>query len=465
MGKARSVSTSQARLRTLAVVTAASTATLLVVLLPQLRFAYDNATLKIACETAGGLSAALAAFLLVGRFRLDRRYGDELLAYGLACLALGDFLLVLLPTRAAPGSTTLRVITWVPLGCQFVAAAALAWAARSSIPDAPRVRVVHRWLLALAPMALVLALPLLIALPSDSARSILIASAANPQLQSEPLVAGVQLLIALLLGVACVGFAGRADRDGDRFGLWLASGCGLTAVARLNFALFPSLFSRWLYTGDLIRLAGYGCWLVGSAFEIASYWQRQLAAGVAEERRRLARDLHDGLAQELAFLSAEVRSWAQAERQLVAASAAERALEESRRAIAALSGSALPFDESLRRTVEDIAARHGATARFVIETATRLQAEDSEQVFRIAREAAVNACRHGGASLIDVSLVENAGSLHLTIADNGCGFDADHPRRSGFGLQSMSDRAALLGGSFSITSRRDNGTSVEVRWS
>jgi signal transduction histidine kinase len=272
------------------------------------------------------------------------------------------------------------------------------------------------------------------------------------------------MCIAALLFAACIGFTIRADRDRDRFAYWVALGCGITAVARLNLALFPSLFSRWLYTGDVMRLAGYGCWLLGSAFEIASYWQTVASLAVVDERRRVARELHDGLAQELAFLTSELRSWPPTPRQFVAASAAERALEESRRAIAALSDSDVPLDEALRRTVEEIALRHRAHSVAVTDVASPLDSESVEQVLRIAREATVNACRHGAASEIRVSLLEVDHRFSLSVEDDGRGFDPDATDASGFGLGFMRQRAALLGGRLEIRSTRGTGATVTVTW-
>jgi signal transduction histidine kinase len=451
-----------ARNRVGAAVAAAVAVTVVIVAVPHLRFAYENATLKIACETAASLGAALAAFLVVGRSRLRPRLDDELLAYGLGLLAVADLLLVLLPSRVAT-PTTLRLVTWAPLGCQLVATVLLASAARPNRPGR-RIRRSSLALVTLVAVAAVVALALLLSVPADTARSIPIASAAKPQLQREPLVAAVQLGIAALLLTACVGFTMRADRDDDRFASWVALGCGLTAVARLNLALFPSLFSRWLYTGDVIRLAGYGCWLLGSAFEIASYWRALASSAVTEERRRVARELHDGLAQELAFLTSELRSWPPTPQQFVAASAAERALEESRRAIAALSDSDVPLDEALRRTVEDIALRHHARGSAVTEVEQPLATGAVEQVLRIAREASLNACRHGRAREVRVSLRELDRGYRLVIDDDGDGFDTRASRPDGFGLGFMRERAELLGGNLQIESTPGCGARVTVEW-
>ena len=444
-------------------VAAAAAATVLIVAVPNLRFAYADSTLKIACETTAAFGAALAAFLVVGRSRLQH-VDESLLASGLGLLAVADMLLVLLPSRVGSHTTTLRVITWIPLGMQLLAAVLLCTAARD---DARRARPLAPARVTgsiVAALFVIIVAPLVFALPSDTARTISIASAAKPQLQREPFVAAVQLLIAVFLLGACIGFTRRADRDGDRFASWVALGCGLTAVARLNLALFPSLFSRWLYSGDIMRLAGYGCWLIGSAVEIASYWRSLAASAVIEERRRVARNLHDGLAQDLAYLNTELRSWPASERQNAAASAAERALGEARRAIAALSDSFVPFDEALRRTVEEIALRHGARAVVTTELETVPPPETIEQLLRIAREATVNAFRHGHAREVQVSISQVSSTRCLQVIDDGVGFDGDATSTRGFGLGFMRERAQVLGGELEVRSAPGRGCEIRLTW-
>jgi signal transduction histidine kinase len=177
------------------------------------------------------------------------------------------------------------------------------------------------------------------------------------------------------------------------------------------------------------------------------------------------------MAQELAFVATQARALADRSEhprraQLVAAGA-ERALDESRRAIAALTR---PLDEplavSLAQCAEEVC--HRFETRLVLDVDDRVQpgASSREALLRIAREAVTNAARHSGASSVRVVLSQDARlRLRLRVEDDGTGFDPDDlGHLSGrFGLISMRERAEALGGTFAIIPRRPRGTAVEVR--
>lgn len=145
--------------------------------------------------------------------------------------------------------------------------------------------------------------------------------------------------------------------------------------------------------------------------------------------------------------------------------AAERGLEDSRRAIAALSAPLdEPLDTALGQAVERVAARSGI--RLVLDLAADLRVDPGvrEGLIRIACEAVNNAANHSGASQVSVELVDGP-PLRLRIRDDGEGFDpadvADRPG-GGFGLTSMRERAAELGASLEIDASPGRGTRVEV---
>jgi signal transduction histidine kinase len=222
-----------------------------------------------------------------------------------------------------------------------------------------------------------------------------------------------------------------------------------------------------VYPGDALRLGWHVLLFVGAAREIQLYQRAYAETRVLEERRRIARDLHDGLAQELAFIATTARGLAAADttsarfKQLE--SAAERGLGESRRAIASLtrSGCTEHFDVALVQTVEEVAQRLGTKVVIDAEPAVGIPQDRQEQLLRIAREAVANAARHSTAKIVRVQFA-NGNGLRLQVEDDGVGFDPIAVRSSGFGLATMRERAAAMGGEFHLKTAPDQGTRIEV---
>jgi signal transduction histidine kinase len=448
-------------------------ATAVVALVPGFRVAYTAPTLKISLETAATLIATLVGYLVVGRYRMSHGGDRALVAFGMFLLAASDALILALPHLFIHGTTGPSFATWLPLGAQLVAGTALAVAATwPGAVDATAAQLRGFWFGGTAVVLLFGVLGAAVPLPADNTPAFSLSST-NPHLDFERSVSVVQIILAALFAIACIGFAARARRR-EPFASWLALGAGLASIAQLNFALFLSEFSRWLYTGDVIRLAAYAAWLVGAMGEISSYWQERAALAVEQERRRVARDLHDGLAQELAFIVSETRSWGVAEatawgtngRTQLVSSSAERALFESRRAIAALTANTNRDLESvLRRTLETVTDQFGSELRLEVDSGFGVSPPVMEDLVRIAREATTNACRHGGARWVHVVVSKAPDGDRLVVRDDGAGFVVDGPTRKGsYGLQSMAERAEKIGGGVVIRSTPGRGTDVEVRW-
>jgi signal transduction histidine kinase len=187
-----------------------------------------------------------------------------------------------------------------------------------------------------------------------------------------------------------------------------------------------------------------------------------------EDRRRIARELHDGLAQELAFISSKTTSSTlaggtpEAIQQL--ADAADRALDEARRAVVILSEKPESLQVSISQTVEDLAVRHGMNARLDISEEIVLSGEITENILRIVREAITNAARHSHASTVTVRLAQDSQGIHMLVTDDGQGFDTNgRPEPKGFGLTFMEERCASIGGTLDVTSRPGIGTCVELK--
>ena len=280
----------------------------------------------------------------------------------------------------------------------------------------------------------------------------------------------MQLILVALYAFAAIAFLRRAERDGDAFMAWLAVAAVLRVFAGIDYAFSPSLERGWVYTGDVFRIGFYCALLAGAGAEVTRYWQASRDAAVLDERRRIARDLHDGLAQELAFIVRRAKRALEGRARpadtVQIANAAERALDESRRVIATLTRPLdEPLDVVLSEAVKGVADRVGATVALALDPGVHVSADVREALVRIAREAVTNAARHGDAGLVRVEL-ENGTGLKLRIVDDGRGFDAAatarQRRRGGFGLVSMSERAKAVGGTLHVASERGAGTTIEV---
>jgi signal transduction histidine kinase len=447
--------------------------TLVVALTPSLSFSYQTPIGRAILETTVTLVGALAALLCVGRYRRSRRPADVATAWAMAVLALSYPLLAALP-RAINEDAGERFGYWA-LVCGRIAAAGLLVAAALLFSRDPRVTSARwRGVLVMAPVGIaLLAIPFLAWRAPRGVDGLAPANLSGAQPLADPLVTAFQLVTAVLFALAAVGFSHHAHLRKDQFMGWLSVGAALAAVASVNYALSPSLELAWLHIGDLFRAAALVAVAVGAVQEIVSYWAGLARLARSEERRALARDLHDGLAQELAYLVSQTQTpdawrappaW---RRQLQ--SAAERALAESRRSIQALASFRTdPFETDLRRTATE--AITGAPGHVDLVTKAdsndvRFAAHDRESVLRIVREALTNAVRHGHASRITITLT-GPDQRTLRISDNGVGFDPDaigHAGR-GFGLISMRERAQGLGADFMIQSSPGAGTTLEVTW-
>jgi signal transduction histidine kinase len=446
------------RLFTLCFAGAAAALTAATSLVPGFALAYSSPQLHIALETATALISFLVAYLVYGRFRERKRLNDLMLASALVLIASTSLVFSAVPhTVPAEGARNFSVwasVGGAVLGALTLALAAFAPATRVSSPRRATVIAALCCIGGLIATASVVGLfangvdpDIPLALAPDAAH--------RPILLGHHFLLGTQIVGVLLFIAAALGFIQRGERDKDELMRWFAAGAALSAFARFNYFLFPSLYSDWVFTGDFLRLGFCLLLLAGAAREIGSYWRRLASMAILEERRRIARELHDGVAQELAYIVAESSG--------SLAAAAERALDESRRAIAALTR---PVDEPLEvalvQAAEEVAGRVGVQLRIEVGRGAQVSPDEREALIRIVREAITNAGRHGGAENVSVELSNGNGTL-LRIADDGSGFDTRHTRVGGFGLVSMRERTEALGGRFKLSSDAGEGTRIEVR--
>ena len=442
-------------------------ATAVVFVFPSVRFAYESPGFHIALETAAGFIAALAALLFLGRLKHNRRQGNWALVYALLLSAAVNIGLSAIPVIIGTPETQ-GFSAWAAVGARLIAAASFAFAAYAPTEWLTKGKHVG-YSVSAGVLVTVGALALIAGWTMSSLPSpvVELASATGtPALRALPSIALIQLLTMLLFTAAAFGFIRRSERTGDELMRWLAAAALLAAFSRLHYALFPSLYSGWVYTGDFLRVGFYALILVGAVGEIRRYWNGLASAAAADERRRIARDLHDGLAQELAYIAVQSR-WlsnheADPETLRTVTAAADRALDESRRAIAALTRSDdEPLEVALAQAAEEVADRVNATVRLDLHQVPAVDADAQEGLIRIAREAIANAGRHSGADEVVVRLSAN-GHVRLEISDAGVGFDPQAEAHGRFGLISMRERAEALDAKFLVTSSPGRGTSVEV---
>jgi signal transduction histidine kinase len=201
-------------------------------------------------------------------------------------------------------------------------------------------------------------------------------------------------------------------------------------------------------------------------------------AGVADERRRLAAEIHDTIAQGLTGIIAQLQVVANAPDLVTARTHLERAsalarhsLGEARRSVHNLAPVALAADglpEALKKTVAEWGQRTGVRAEFTVTgTAEHLHDEVSATLLRIAQEALSNAARHARPTRVGVTLSFMGDEVTLDIRDDGTGFDPaavpERTRSGGFGLDGMRARAERIAGSLTVESEPGNGTAVSAR--
>ncbi len=263
-----------------------------------------------------------------------------------------------------------------------------------------------------------------------------------------------------------VDFLGLPIRDGDEV-------IGALFLANKNCARTEGTCG---FTEDDEDLLGILAQHAAIALTNARLYERSRELTIAEERSRLAHELHDAVSQKLFSLRLTAQaaarlvdrdpSRAKGELQQVAVLAAEAA-EELRAAVVELRPAALDEDglvATLRTQVQVLDRAHSAHVTFTGHGVRALPAAQEEAVLRVAQEALHNALRHSGGDHVDVTLERRGGGAVLRVTDDGSGFEARLVRRAGrhLGLVSMRDRASGVGGRLTVESAPGKGTTIEM---
>jgi signal transduction histidine kinase len=217
------------------------------------------------------------------------------------------------------------------------------------------------------------------------------------------------------------------------------------------------------------------------AIESARLHRQLQALAVTEERERIAREMHDSLAQVLGYVNTK----AQAAQTLVRngetiraseqigqlAEAARAAYADVREGILGLRTS-LPGERGLYAALAEYLSQWQAQSGVAVELVTsadqapRLSPGAEVQLLRIVQEALANVRKHAGAQHAEVSMETTGDHFIVTVTDDGAGFAPTAPPREGgprFGLATMRERAEAIGGTFTIESTAGQGTRITVR--
>ena len=214
------------------------------------------------------------------------------------------------------------------------------------------------------------------------------------------------------------------------------------------------------------------------AIDNAYLHQKLRSVAVAEERFRIGREMHDGMAQVLAYVNTKVQAVGEylrtgettaAERQLSQlASAAREAYTDVREGILALrtqAGEDLSLAAALTQFFDQWQARSGIAGQLHIDGSLQLEPEIELQLLRITQEALTNVRKHAKAKSVAVRMGVEDGRIVTTIEDDGVGFDPDSPQRRQFprfGLAIMRERTESIGGTMVVQSGKNSGTRVRI---
>jgi signal transduction histidine kinase len=423
---------------------------------PSLRSTYELPQVRLVLDTAVTLAAAIVAVLAAVRFSVEGRQLDLLLCGGFSTAAATTLAFSIAPVLG--GDPVHRTEAWAGVGGRLLAAGLIATAPFATRRITARRRALWETLAALAfAVAGVWAVSRMLhaALPpltptADGQQPFQVTSALATQ--------------ALLNLIALVGFGLRFRGQGEDLDRWLALGATLALFAELHYVFTPLVSSRFVSQGDFLRLLSYSVLLVGvwRAIQAAEFGR-----AVADERARVAREIHDGLAQYLFAVSthASMLENGATPAPTIAAlrEAAAAAQQEARFAVLALSSASgtAPFDAALRRYVDFLTADGELDVDLEIEKGIQLAPDEQIEVFRIVQEGLGNARKHAQARHVEVRIRQRGNARLVTIRDDGAGFD-EQAVRPGQGLKNMRARAASIGGAFRLSSRPGDGTAVEV---
>jgi signal transduction histidine kinase len=421
-------------------------------------------TLAATLETAMTCGALAAAWLMHSRFADSRQVRDLLAMAAVATLGLVNLCVGVLPALVTvrSGASLAAVQLWGQLILAGLFAAA-AFTSGSRLVTRPRPLVAVAIAASVA-AAVIAALAGLLLGPVLLGHS----GAGVPSLRGHLAGSALCILAVALLGSSAVRLASRDDQGApDTPAGVLATAAVLLAAAGLYELVGGPTAVGTVDPMQLPSVFAFALVLIAATRHEPRARSRVAEAAALAERRRVARDLHDGLAQDLAFIAAHGPALSQElgdDHPLVIA--ARRALAVSRSTISELCDPAeATAGQALEAVAQELREQFDVAIAVNVAGGVDVEPRAREHLARISREAIANAVRHGGARNVSVSLSRLERAIVLRVVDDGCGLeDADSgcATPEGFGLGSMRERAAALGGYLSVHQPRYGGTELEV---
>ena len=422
---------------------------------PALRPVYELPQVRLVLDTMVALAAVLVAVLAGVRFSVEGRRLDLLLCGGFSLAAASTFAFGIAPVLG--GAPLHRTEQWAWIWGRVLAGALIASAAFARKREVARRRALGELLISI-PLTLIAIWAITESL-GDALPALNATSRDQP-----PLLAAALALGALLSLVSVVGFGVRFRARRNDLDRWLALGATFLLFADLHYVFTPVVSNRYVSQGDFLRLLAYAVLLVGVWRAIRS---AEFGRAVAEERARVAREIHDGLAQYLFAVSTHASNLENGADPATALPrlkrAATAAQQEARFAILALSSASgtAPFDAALRRYVDFLTADGELDVDLEIDANVHLAPDEQIEVFRIVQEGLANARKHAGARRAEVRIGARGAERVVTVVDDGSGFDGEAVT-PGQGLQNMRERSASIGGGFRLRTEPGGGTALEV---
>jgi signal transduction histidine kinase len=300
------------------------------------------------------------------------------------------------------------------------------------------------------------------------------------------------VVVHLICGAGFVLAAELTRRHHRRTGAmgdgYLAVGLVFAAFGEFHTAFYPGTYGGLVTSGDLLTVAFAVVLLIGIEADaratraalgranetLGRLKDVEVRRAALEERTRLSRELHDGLAQDLWLAKLKIgrlTSMPGLSHEAMAVcddltGAIDTGLADARQAVMALrlgSEPAMSLRDLMSHYVDDFGDRFGLRAEFECDCELpRLSPRSEAELLRIVQEALNNVVRHADATVVRVRAGVEDSHIDLVVGDNGVGFEPDEVKDGCFGLASMRERALIIGGDLTIDSRPQDGTRIRI---